>query len=56
MSDEQEKKNASIHGAGTILGSGLGGAVGVATGDVFTGVWVGGLIGLGLALLYCAIR
>ena len=56
MSEEEKQKNANLHGAGVILGSGLGAAVGVAMGDVLTGTWIGALIGLGLALLYSAIR
>jgi hypothetical protein len=35
--------------AGAVLGTGVGAAVGAATGDLGTGMWIGGMIGVGLA-------
>ena len=56
--EQQEQRNGTLHGAGAVLGSGLGAAVGFATGgtlDILNGTWIGSLIGLGLAMLYSAI-
>ncbi len=34
-----------------VLGSGIGAAIGAATGNLGTGIWIGGAIGVGLAML-----
>lgn len=41
--------------AGAILGTGVGAAIGAATGDLGTGLWIGGVIGVGAAFLWNAI-
>lgn len=34
-----------------VLGSGIGAAIGAATDNLGTGIWIGGAIGVGLAML-----
>tara|TARA_Y100001934_G_C12269705_1_gene734246 strand:- start:334 stop:489 length:156 start_codon:yes stop_codon:yes gene_type:complete len=45
-------------GAGVILGGGIGAAIGVARPDLgtSTGLWIGGMIGLGLGMLASYMR
>ena len=61
MSEESnEKSNSSQAGqiiaAGSILGVGIGAAIGSATGDLSTGIWIGAVIGVGAAFLFNALR
>jgi len=37
--------------AGAVLGVGIGAAVGTAMDDLSTGIWIGAVIGVGLAML-----
>jgi hypothetical protein len=39
-----------------VLGVGIGAAVGVAIGDLGTGIWIGAVIGTGLAMLASHLR
>ena len=59
MSDERDDKNENqgrLIGAGSVLGVGIGAAVGGATGDLGTGIWIGAVIGVGLGMLVGALR
>ena len=58
MSDD--RGNAENHGLlvaiGSILGVGIGAAVGWAVGDWVTGLWIGAIIGVGLGMLAMYIQ
>jgi hypothetical protein len=49
--EKQEERIGLVYGAGAILGVGIGAAVGVGMDDMTTGLWIGGVIGIGLAML-----
>ena len=51
MSEEKEEKVGMLYAIGAVLGVGVGAAVGVAIGDLGTGIWIGAVIGTGLAML-----
>lgn len=54
MSDERDDKNENqgrLIGAGSVLGVGIGAAVGAATGDLGTGIRIGAVNGVGLGML-----
>lgn len=57
MSDESGERQRSGQrvAAGAILGTGVGAAIGAATGDLGTGLWIGGVIGVGAAFLWNAM-
>ncbi len=57
MSDESGERHRSGQrvAAGAILGTGVGAAIGAATGDLGTGLWIGGVIGVGAAFLWNAV-
>ena len=58
MSDHEDaaKKPGFIYAVGAVLGVGLGAAAGVAMDNVNQGLWIGGMIGVGLAMLVSFIR
>ncbi len=53
---EVVERKGKMYGAGAVLGGGIGAAVGYGIGDLQTGIWIGGMIGVGLALLYDALN
>ena len=53
---QDDKKSGNIYAAGSMLGVGIGAAVGYSIGDLGNGVWVGAVIGVGLAMLYNTLR
>ena len=48
---EKQGRKGSLVGVGAVLGVGIGAAVGVATDDMSTGIWIGAVIGVGLGML-----
>lgn len=49
---EGPKKNPGmLVGAGSVLGVGIGAAVGTAMDSLGTGIWIGAVIGVGLGML-----
>ncbi len=49
---ERPKRNPGMLVAiGSILGVGIGAAVGSALGEMSTGIWIGAVIGVGLGML-----
>jgi uncharacterized membrane protein len=56
MTDGQqpEDKSSQRIAAGAILGVGVGAAIGSVSGDLGTGIWIGAVIGVGLAFAYNA--
>jgi hypothetical protein len=48
------RASGSWFAAGAVLGTGIGAAVGAATDSLGTGMWIGGTIGVGLALAWNA--
>ncbi len=55
--DTQENRTKkSPYAAGSVLGVGVGAAIGYAIGDLGNGIWIGAVIGVGLALLADYIR
>ena len=55
--NRQESKNKkSPYAAGSVLGVGIGAAVGYAIDDMGNGIWIGAVIGVGLAMLADYIR
>ena len=53
---QEEKKSSSVYAAGSVLGVGIGAAVGYSLGDLGNGIWIGATIGVGLAMLFNAVR
>ncbi len=55
MSDDSNGKRrrngGELIGIGSILGVGIGAAVGTAINDLGTGIWIGAVIGVGLGML-----
>lgn len=53
MADEGGYKNRSgqLIPALAVLGAGIGAAIGAVTDNLSTGIWIGGVIGVGLAML-----
>ncbi|MBR56790.1 MAG: hypothetical protein CMH54_01900 [Myxococcales bacterium] len=53
MSEEKTSndKMGLVIGGGTLLGGGIGAALGASKGDVTQGLWIGGMIGTGLGML-----
>lgn len=45
------RSSAQLIPALAVLGSGIGAAIGAATDNLGTGIWIGGAIGVGLAML-----
>lgn len=45
------RRSGQLVPALAVLGSGIGAAIGTATGNLGTGIWIGGAIGVGLAML-----
>ena len=59
MSGEKDEKNENqglLIGAGSVLGVGISAAVGAATGDLGTRIWIGAVIGVGFGMLVLALR
>lgn len=53
--DGQDRaKSGQRIAAGSILGVGVGAAIGSATGDLATGIWIGAVIGVGAAFAWNA--
>lgn len=53
MADESRynRRSGQLVPALAVLGSGIGAAIGAAADNLGTGIWVGGAIGVGLAML-----
>lgn len=52
MADEsRSNRTGQLVPALSVLGAGIGAAVGTATDNLGTGIWIGGAIGVGLAML-----
>ncbi len=51
MPNERENGGGTRYAIGAMMGVGIGAAVGVAIGDLGTGIWIGSTIGVGLAML-----
>lgn len=53
MADESgyNRRSGQLVPALAVLGSGIGAAIGAAADNLGTGIWVGGAIGVGLAML-----
>lgn len=53
MADESgsNRRSGQLIPALAVLGAGIGAAIGAATGNLGTGLWIGGAIGVGLAML-----
>ena len=49
--ERPKRDTGSLFAAGAILGTGVGAAVGAIMGDLSTGIWIGAVIGVGLAML-----
>jgi uncharacterized membrane protein len=56
MSEEKDESDGMLYAIGAVLGVGIGAAVGVAIGDLGTGIWIGAVIGTGLAMLASHLR
>ena len=53
MADESgyNRRSGQLIPALSVLGAGIGAAIGAATDNLGTGIWIGGAIGVGLAML-----
>ena len=53
MADENgyNRRTGQLIPALAVLGAGIGAAIGAATDNLGTGIWIGGAIGVGLAML-----
>lgn len=53
MADESgyKRRSGQLIPALAVLGAGIGAAIGAATDNLGTGIWIGGAIGVGLAML-----
>jgi hypothetical protein len=53
MPDEggSNRRTGQLIPALAVLGAGIGAAIGTATDNLGTGIWIGGAIGVGLAML-----
>ena len=53
MPDEggSNRRTGQLIPALAVLGAGIGAAIGAATDNLGTGIWIGGAIGVGLAML-----
>jgi hypothetical protein len=53
MADESgyNRRSGQLVTALAVLGAGIGAAIGAATDNLGTGIWIGGAIGVGLAML-----
>ncbi len=53
MADESgyNRRSGQLVPALSVLGAGIGAAIGAATDNLGTGIWIGGAIGVGLAML-----
>jgi hypothetical protein len=53
MADESgyNRRSGQLIPALAVLGAGIGAAIGAATDNLGTGLWIGGAIGVGLAML-----
>ena len=53
MADESgyNRRSGPLIPALSVLGAGIGAAIGAATDNLGTGIWIGGVIGVGLAML-----
>lgn len=49
--ERPKRDTGSLFAAGAILGTGIGAAVGAIMDNLSTGIWIGGVIGIGLAML-----
>lgn len=45
------RRSGQLVPALSVLGAGIGAAIGAATDNLGTGIWIGGAIGVGLAML-----
>jgi uncharacterized membrane protein len=50
--DHSEQTCGQRIAAGAVLGMGVGAAIGTATGDLSTGIWIGAVMGVGAAMLW----
>jgi len=48
---DQKRKGGQLIAVGSVLGVGIGAAVGTAMDDLSTGIWIGAVIGVGLGML-----
>ena len=53
---EQSPTQKSTLSGASVLGVGVGAAVGVAVGDLGNGIWIGAVIGVGFGLLIDSLR
>lgn len=49
--ERPKRDTGSLFAAGAVLGTGIGAAVGAIMDNLSTGIWIGGVIGIGLAML-----
>lgn len=49
--NDQRRNGGQLIAVGSILGVGIGAAVGTAIDDLGTGIWIGAVIGVGLGML-----
>ena len=49
--ERPKRDTGSLFAAGAILGTGVGAAIGAIMGDLANGMWIGAVIGIGLAML-----
>lgn len=45
------KRGGQLVAIGSVLGVGIGAAIGTAMGELSTGIWIGAVIGVGLGML-----
>lgn len=51
METTRREKDGQLIAVGSVLGVGIGAAVGTAMDDLSTGIWIGAVIGVGLGML-----
>jgi hypothetical protein len=54
--NEGRRNSGGWVAVGSVLGVGIGAAVGAAMDDLGTGIWIGAVIGVGLGLLMMQLR
>ena len=52
----EKKEAANWVGVGSVLGVGIGAAIGAMTDNLGNGIWIGAVIGVGLGLLMMQLR